>query len=40
MMTSWHIQLFGVFGGQFYDMSAQKSAILPWPMLTFYQFGS
>jgi hypothetical protein len=28
-----------VFEGQFCDMSLQKLAILPWPMLTFYQYG-
>ena len=32
--------IFGVFEGRFCEMSAQKLAILPWPMLTFYHYGS
>jgi hypothetical protein len=35
-----HPVIFGVFVGQFCDMNVQKLAILPWPMLTFYRFGS
>jgi hypothetical protein len=35
-----HPVIFGVFVGRFCDMSMQKLAILTWPMLTFYQFGS
>jgi hypothetical protein len=34
-----HPVIFGAFEGQFCDMSAQKWAILPWSMLTFYQHG-
>jgi hypothetical protein len=35
-----HPVIFGVFEGQFCDMSAKKLAILPWLMLTFYQYDS
>jgi hypothetical protein len=34
-----HPDMFGVFGGQFCDMSAQKSAILTWLILFNYQYG-
>ncbi len=35
-----HPFMFGVFGQKFWSMSLQKSAILPWLMLTFYRYGS
>jgi hypothetical protein len=35
-----HPVIFGVFEGRFSNLSVQKCAILPWPMLTFYRYGS